>query len=445
MKRICVFFLFCGSLWGSDFRAGTARIKITPPLPMWLSGYAARTRPADSVLLDLWAKALVIEDGRGGRTALVTMDLIGLPANVTESVAARAKSKYGLERSQLLLNSSHTHSGPIVRPNLKVLYDLSPADEQVADNYSKKLGDDLVTVIGQAMENLAPAVLQEGHATADFAVNRRQATAKGVQIGVNPGGPGDHDVPVLKVTSPEGRLRAVLFGYACHNTTLGGDSYSVNGDYAGFALVELEKQYPGVQAMFLELCGADQNPSPRGTVALAEKYGKTLAEAVGATLGSNLRPVRPPLRTAYRGANLEFAQHTRKQFEDEMKGPDRFRQRRAKLVLAQYDAGHPPRGIICPVQAIRFNDDLTILALGGEVVVDYDLRAKREHPGQDLVVAGYSNEVMAYIPSKRVLQEGGYEPVDSMIYYGQPGPFRDDVEERMFSTIRWVLRKVGMR
>ena len=76
-------------------------------------------------------------------------------------------------------------------------------------------------------------------------------------------------MPVLKITGPDGKLRAVLFGYACHNTTLTAEVYQLSGDYAGFAAAELEAKHPGATALFLMLCGADQNPSPRGTVELA--------------------------------------------------------------------------------------------------------------------------------------------------------------------------------
>jgi hypothetical protein len=95
------------------------------------------------------------------------------------------------------------------------------------------------------------------------------------------------------------------------------------------------------------------------------------------------------------------------------------------------------------VQAVAFGKDLTLVALGGEVVVDYDLRIKKEFGGKGLIVADYSNDVMAYIPSKRVLGEGGYEPDFSMIYYGQPGPWRDDVEDRIMGAVRQVMQRVG--
>jgi hypothetical protein len=95
------------------------------------------------------------------------------------------------------------------------------------------------------------------------------------------------------------------------------------------------------------------------------------------------------------------------------------------------------------VQAIRFGKQLTLVALGGEVVVDYALRVKHEYPGEALIVAAYSNSVMCYIPSERVLREGGYEAVDNLVYYGMPGPFAPGVEERVVAAIHGVMKKVG--
>jgi hypothetical protein len=255
----------------------------------------------------------------------------------------------------------------------------------------------------------------------------------------------DHDVPVLSVTAKDGSLRAVLFGYACHNTTLGGDFYRIGGDYAGYAQAELEKAHPGATALFVMLCGGDQNPNPRGTLDLAVQYGRTLAAEVARVLGAPLRPVHPPIRTARETVSLDFAPHTRATFEEEAKSPDVFRQRRSRLMLAAYDAGQPVRQTPYPVQAIRLGEDLTFLALAGEPVVDYSLRLKRELPGENLIVAGYCHDVMCYIPSRRVLQEGGYEAVENTIYYGQPGPFRESVEDTIVAAVRRVAQAVGLK
>jgi neutral ceramidase len=425
---------------GADLKVGIGRTVITPKSPIWMSGYSSRNHPSEGVVQDLWAKALVIEDSGGHRIVLVTTDLIGLPHELAETVAVRLKARHGLDRSQIVLSVSHNHCGPVVWPNLKTMFVLGPEDRDRVIQYGKKLADDLVRIVDTAMSDRAPALVSAGHGTAGFAINRRQPAKNGVLLGVNAKGPVDHDVPVLKVASPDGKLRAVLFAYACHNTTLGG-VYKINGDYAGYAQAELEKALPGTTAMFAILCGGDQNPQPRGTLDLAQQHGKTLAGEVRRLLGTGLRPVRGPIRTAYEVTELQFAPHERATFEKEATSANKFHQARARLMLAAYDAGRPVRSIPYPVQAVRLGDDLTLLALAGEVTVEYGLRLKREFAKENLVVMGYANEVPCYIPSLAVLKGGGYEPVESMVYYGQPGPFAENVEETVIAACRKVLKE----
>ncbi len=446
MKNACgLFFLLLASAAGAEYRAGVARLKITPQRPIYLSGYAARTHASTGIAGELWAKALAIEDHKHGRVVIVSTDLIGLPRAVADIVAARVAKEYGLERSRLLLNSSHTHSGPLIRGNLEVLFDLPPADSDEVSDYTLRLTGDLVTLVGAALGDLRPANLWFGTGQGAFAVNRRLARAQGVAFGVNPQGPSDHDVPVLKVTSPDGSLRAVLFGYACHNTTLEGSFYEVSGDYAGYAQEALEQANPGATAMFLMLCGADQNPNPRGTLEIARRHGAALGAEVGRVMNTGLRPVRGNIRTAFRITDLDFAYHTRDKFEAWAKDTNVFKIRNAKLMLKAYDDRRPVRRYPYPAQAIAFGKDLTLIALGGEVVVDYVLRIKKEFGADGIVVAGYSNDVMSYIPSVRVLKEGGYEPDTSMIYYGLPGPYSEEVEDRVMSAVYDVAKKVGRR
>jgi len=276
MRTIAIFLLSVFMLAAADYEAGIGRILITPEKPIYMSGYAGRNHPSEGAIHDLWAKALVIEDRKGARVVIVTTDLIGLPRGIADVVAARIQKEYGIERAHLVLNSSHTHTGPLVQHNLEILFELSPEDAQVVAEYSARLTDKLVTVVGAALKDLAPADLSFGNGRATFAINRRENTPNGVKIGENPKGPSDPDVPVLKVTAPDGTLRAVLFGYACHNTTLTGQFYKLSGDYAGFAQLAVEKNHPGATAMFVMLCGADQNPHPRSTIELAEQHGASL-------------------------------------------------------------------------------------------------------------------------------------------------------------------------
>ena len=75
--------------------------------------------------------------------------------------------------------------------------------------------------------------------------------------------------------------------------------------------------------------------------------------------------------------------------------------------------------------------NLTWIFLGGEVVVDYSLRLKSELGRGPHVVSGYSNDVMAYIPSRRVLGEGGYEGGLARFPYGLAGPVGWNIEQKI--------------
>jgi neutral ceramidase len=444
MTRFSGLFLAAVILTAADYKAGAARVVITPEKPIYMSGYAGRTHPSEGKVHDLWAKALAIQDSGGRRVVLVTTDLIGLPRVISEVVAARAAKDYGLERSQLVLNSSHTHTGPLVGANLQVLVELAPADAAVVHEYGLKLTDQLVELIGAALKNLEPATLSIGNGTGTFAINRRENRGGAMRLGVNPKGPSDHDVPVIQVTAG-GKVVAVVFGYACHNTTLPGTFYQLAGDYAGYAEEALEKTIPGATALFVTLCGADQNPNPRGTLELARQHGESLAAEVKRVLDGPLSRVRGRIRSFYQIVDLDFAHHTREQFEELAKGTNVYKARNARIQLKAYEEGRPIRHYPYPVQAVAFGKSLTVVAMGGEVVVDYALRIKNEYGRGNLIVAGCSNDVMSYIPSLRVLKEGGYEAVDSMVYYGQPGPYAENVEERVMTTVASVMKRVGRK
>ena len=439
LSRISLALLWIGVTGVSEaapaWRAGVARLDITPSEPIWMSGYAARTKPSDGVLHPLWAKAIAIEDGRGGRAVIVTTDLIGLPRAITDAVSARAAKDYGLDRAQILFNSSHTHTGPIVRHSLVNIANIPASELPAIERYGDRLTENLFTVIGAALGKLAPASLSYHEGQASFAINRRNFPDK----------PVDHSVPVLKVAAADGKLLAALFGYACHNTTLTAQFHQLSGDYAGFAQIAFEKEHPGATAMFILLAAADQNPHPRSELRLAEEHGAALALAAREAIAKPGVTVKDRLRSAFQLTDLPFAPRERADFELELKDPNKFKARRGELMLAAIDARRPVTKISYPVQALRFGEAFTLLALGGELVVDYDLQIKAAFPKQKLVVAGYSNDVMCYIPTRRILREGGYEAVDSMIYFGQPGPFLPEVEDLVMGAMKRVLARVGVK
>jgi hypothetical protein len=426
----------------APFKAGVASRIITPTEPMWMSGYANRTKPADGKVHDLYVKALALEDAAQGKLVLLTSDLIGLPRGLSDEVAAEVRKKTGLSRDRLLLTASHTHCGPVIRDSLADMYDMPEKYAKLIPGYTDKLRGWMVETVLAALKDLKPARLTFGTGNAGFAVNRRQPTAKGIINGTNPRGPVDHDVPVLRVETPAGKLRAVVFGYACHNTTM--QFLKWCGDYAGYAQADLEKNHPGAVALFWIGCGGDANPLPRSKLELCEKYGRQLARAVDKVLAGKMTPVQGRFRARYAQVALPFDKlPTREKLAADMLSKQKAVQNRARRLVKILEAG----GKIddhyrhYPVQVWGLGDDLLWVALGGEVVVDYALRLKKELGGKQPVwITGYANDVMAYIPSAWVLKEGGYEADSSMIYYGMPTRWAPAIEEKIIGKVHELAR-----
>jgi hypothetical protein len=412
------------------WRARVATIDITPRRSMWMAGFAARTAASQGTALPLHAKALALEDARGRRVVLVTLDLLGLTTGVAARIAESARRGYGLAREQILLNSSHTHCGPVIDEMLAVAYDMTEAQWRDVRAYTRELEDKVVHAIGSALKGGEPVSMRVAEGRATFAANRR--------VQFTPLGPVDHRVPVLRVDGRRGPF-AIVFGYACHNTTLRADFVRFHGDYAGVAQAELERRHPGATALFVAGCGGDANPDPRGTLDHVNRYGAALADAVDAAGAGEA--IEGRLRAAYRPVDLLFAAPPdRAGWTARLEDADPYVRRHARLMLDRLDRdGRLPDVQPDPVQVWRLGSGLTLVAMGGEVVVDYALRLARDYPDQRLWAAGYSNDVFGYVPSLRVLEEGGYEGGGAMIYYGKPGPFDPSVEERIHATVRTLM------
>lgn len=443
---LAVFAFVPTSAFAEGWKAGAAKVIITPEKLMWMSGYGGRNKPAEGKLIDLWAKAVVLEDAEGRRAALVTLDLVGIDREVGLRIRHSLKDKYGLKLEQTALATSHTHCGPVVGGNLIAMYTLDEAQKQLIADYAVTLEQKVTAAVGQAIERLAPASIAWGNGQATFAVNRRNNKEAEVPKLREQGrlvGPVDYDVPVLSVRDGEGKLTAVVFGYACHATVMG--FYQWSGDYPGFAQLALEEAHPDAVALFWAGCGADQNPLPRREVELSKEYGKRLAEAVDRTLNGVMRPIEGDLDTSYAEVALPFEKlPTQAELEQTAASKDKFEAGRAQLLLGQIAAGKPLQPTYpYPVQLWRLGGDVLFITLGGEVVVDYAVRLKAELGRERTWVAGYTNDVMAYIPSRRVLIEGGYEGGGSMVYYGQPSIWAPPVEELVIKQVHELVKAAG--
>ena len=381
-----------------EWKAGAASAKITPKIPMPMAGYASRKEPSEGTEQELFAKVLAVEDRGGKRVVFVTLDLIGVSSRLRDAVTQQLVSKFKLPPEAVVMNASHTHCGPAYTGD-----DAQP--------YFEFLVGALVEAVGRALADLRPAALNYSFARCGVAMNRRTPTQSGYKNHPNPEGVVDHSVPVLSVVDGNGKLRCMLFGYACHNTTMGFRKWL--GDYAGYAQEFLEQDHAGVTAHFLMGCGGDQNPYPRSELEFARRHGRSLATAVDAALETNQSTKRHqhslsgPLQFAYDTVSLDYTDSQRRPCE-------------------------------YPVQLIQFGKDLTIVALSSETVVDYALRLKSElgpTGGPKIWIAGYSNVMEGYIPSRRVLLEGGYE--------AESRPWMPTLEERIVAKVHELYGRLN--
>ncbi len=431
-----------------SWQAGLGRAKITPAEPLWMTGYAARTKPGTTAAQDLWVKALAVQDAAGTRGVLITVDLCGITRPISETVAAALMRRFSLPRSAVMINASHTHSGPVVDGYLAGLRLITGRDQERLVAYRAFVEEQMIAAASQALTSLAPAALATGYGEATFGINRRnnpagelaKRTAAGTLVG-----PTDPRVPILVVKDAKGRLLGVLVSYACHNTTLSGNEF--HGDFAGSMQLELERRHPGITALFVTGCAADINPFPRGAIAHADAHGQALADTTDRVLAGALSPVSGRFGSAFDDITLTFS---RLPTEEELRSnrekeqPNKEMYQAWSQVVSEDLRKRGPAATLeqkYPIQAWRVGA-LSWIALGGEVVVDYSLRLRREL-GDSAWVFGYSTDVMAYIPSERVLKEGRYEGDTSMVPYGKPGKWSPGLEDKIITRATELVKAAG--
>jgi hypothetical protein len=415
------------------YSVGVAQVEITPTYPIRLSGFGFRRGPSEGVTQAIWAKAFAIsQTAESEPVVLITVDNLGIPAAMCDEVAQRLEAKVGLKRSRLAITASHTHTAPMLRGVAPTLFGgpISDEDWQQIDRYTRELTDQLESVALAALKDRQPSRISWGVGTVKFAINRRTK-----------GGPVDHDLPVLVVKRGDGKIRGVYVNYACHCVTLSNNK--ISGDWAGYAQDILQREFPQAVAMVSVGCGADQNPSSgvtgdKSDVALQQ--GAEIAAEVKRLVGGFLAPVTGEILSALKPITLDFAEEpTRAQWKERARRNDASGYH-ARVQLERLDRGESLQATLnYPVTSWTFGESLAMVFLPGEVVVDYSQRLKQELDGSRLWINAYANDAPCYIPSERILKEGGYEALEAMNYYDRPGALKAGLEDQIVLAVREQL------
>lgn len=442
------------SLADDGFSAGFARTDITPQEPLRLSGYGSRDHPSEGVDVPLHARAMAVRYGDGPLHVLVAVDTIGFPEALTARIRERVEQRHDLDRSRFVIACSHSHTTPQIRLNEDQAFagnlfavPLTDKERAAAERYAEMITDKIVDAVGKAIDNLAPARIYVGEGTATFARNRR-VLENGIWngFGENPDGPVDHSLPFLKITDAAGdHVRGIVFDYACHCTTFGGEYNRVNPDWAGYASGYLEETNDGAVALCTIGCGADANPERDRSRAfqIAQAQGREIADAIEGLIDGDLTELTEAPRATFGYAGLPIDRPSVDELRESLNNSQpQIRQHAENMLALKERMGRLPETYPMPIQVWRFGDQFAMVFLGGEVVVDYAFRIRKElseelaakpgnvaSPKTPIWVTAYSNDVFAYVASERMRDEGGYEVDYSMIYYNQPGRWSSGTED----------------
>jgi putative membrane-bound dehydrogenase-like protein len=415
------------------YDVGLAKVDITPNGNIRLSGFQFRQTESVGVRQHIYARAMAIRTGRNGKPAvLITVDSIGIPIAIRNEVAHRLEEKKNIPNERIAICATHSHTTPMLGGVLPTMFGapVPPDQQKRIDNYTREVTDKLEHVALDALSTMKPGRLTFGVGKVGFSINRRTK-----------GGPVDHDLPVISITDLKGKVRAVYASYACHCVVL--SDYKVSGDWAGYAAEELEKRIPGATALIAIGCGADSNPAcgvKGDKVEFAQQYAHDLADEVQRLLRTQLARIRGDIECQLTPITLALHElPSRAEWAERAKirAPEGYY---AQYQLKQLDAGKKlPTEISYPIQTWKFGNSLATVFLPGEVVVDYSLRLKKELDSTRLWINAYSNDSPAYIPSERVLKEGGYEGGGAMVYYSLPAPFAAGLENKIVAEVRRQL------
>ena len=424
---------------GATVPVGVSKVDVTPTHPVLLAGYGGRTTEHEGVDTPLWARAMVI--GQTKPAVIVVLDNCGVTQAIKDRLAKRL-AKSGVAADRLVVATTHTHNAPTLVGYAPIVWKgrTTPEQDKRVEAYTQFAIDQMERAVAEALARREPMTLEWTQGRATFGGNRRVINGGNwAGFGHQRNAPIDHSLPVLAARDADGAVRAVWANYACHCTTVGGRN-RISGDWAGFANTWIEKEFGDAVSLMTIGCGADVGPQPSGNLAIAEDHGRAIATETKRLLSEKTAPLKgAPIVTA-RQIRLPLAKPKPREHWEEQLNSGGFHHQLAKAMLAKLDAtGEIPAEVNYPVSVWKFSNDLAMVFLAGEVVVDYSVRLKRELDWSRLWLIAWANDMPGYIPSRRILREGGYEADFSQVYYEQPGRYDPAVEDQLVNTIREMV------
>ena len=438
--QLCISLVFINSITGdSTVSVGVSKVDVTPNMPVLLAGYGGRATEHEGIDTSLWARAMVIGDKNP--VAIVVLDNCGISQIVTDRLVKRL-AKHGLNADQLVVAATHTHNAPTLIGYAPIVWKGRTTKEQDdrVERYTQFVIEKMVQAVVDALAKREPMSLEWALGRATFGGNRRVISSGNWSgFGFQRNAPVDHSLPVLFAKDLKGDVRAVWANYACHCTTVGSRN-RIGGDWAGYANTWIENEFGKAVSLMTIGCGADIGPQPSGNLAIAENHGKAIAEEAKRLFTQKTIKLTHMPTVVTRRISLPLMKPEPRDYWEKQLKSGGFHHQLAKVMLARLDAtGEISDEVNYPLSVWKFGNDLAVVFLAGEVVVDYSVRLKRELDWSRLWINGWANDMPGYIPSRRILLEGGYEADFSQVYYEQPGRYDPSVEDKLVNAVKEMV------
>lgn len=407
-----------GTLAAADFRASVVKIDITPQTPQWLMGYGPRL--STGVHDPIFHKIVALDDGLT-QFFLISSDLCIFSPSVYDDATKRLKDETGIEARNVWWTVTHTHAGPEVGP--PGMYEVllpGRSDHEWKRDYAEFAITSLIQGIQDARAKLAPAKLGIGTGTAQANINRRARDIDGkISLGLNPDGPVDRQIGLIRLDHPDGKPLALIANYAMHGTVLGGQFMEISGDGPGTVAAYVESKL-GVPMLYIN--GAAGNIAPIYSVGAGTKA--THLTEFNVLLGDHIleanRSLNTPDTTVQMQAAEAFIETPRKAGLGWPAGLERY--------------STPDKQIRIPVRYLRLNDTV-LWAAPVEMFCELAFAVRHASPFRHTFFFGYTNGWLGYLPTAKAFEEGGYEPRTS--------PFTPQAEADVTRKVIAFLQAMG--
>ena len=382
--------------WG-EFRAGAAKVDITPSDSQWLLGYNARK--STGVLDRLYHRVLVMDDGKT-QFVLVSSDICLVSPGEYDRAAALVKSRFGLDPVQFWWSLTHTHSAPEVGPaGLPSVFLGDRYRHEVDAAYTAQVEQKLLEGIAEARAALRPVRLGVGRGVSFANINRRARDVDGrTSLGLNPDGPVDRRVSVLRFDNPDGSPVALVANYPIHGTVMSGANLQISGDAPGVVADYVERKL-GATMLFVNGAAGDIAPIysvyPNASAGHLGEFrvllGDRILEAAGHVAPAEENPV-----LAAGQVTVETPRKNGIGWADDLGS-----------YLRQPATGSPL--IRLPVRTLRIGKDTAVWSAPLELFCEVAMGVRERSPFPNTLYFGYTNGWLGYLPTEKEWPYGGYE------------------------------------